>query len=182
MQAPKHCLQALDSVYRGALKFITNSKVLTHHCLLNSLVGWPALSSCRLKNWFSGAHQYYPAPEGGPHPCTLLQEVTAYKEDTDLAERYLFQQGILYRQFKTTKQLVVPQSVRELILNLSHSIPWAAHLGRYTTIARIRRHFYWPGLKRDVTQYCKSCPECQSLHEEPCQSTITTPTCQWYTL
>ncbi len=32
MQAPKHCLQALDSVYCGTLRFITNSKVLTHHC------------------------------------------------------------------------------------------------------------------------------------------------------
>ncbi len=45
MEAPKHCLQALDSVYHGALRFITNSKVLTHHCLLYSRVGWPALSS-----------------------------------------------------------------------------------------------------------------------------------------
>lgn len=91
------------------------------------------------------------------------QQVTAHKEDTDLAERYLFQQGILYRQFETTKQLVVPQSVQEVILNLSHSVPWAGHLGRSKTIARIRRHLYWPGLKKDVTQYCKSCPECQKV-------------------
>ncbi len=42
MQAPKHCLQALDSVYYGALRFITTSKVLTHHCLLYSVVGWMA--------------------------------------------------------------------------------------------------------------------------------------------
>ncbi|KAL1271128.1 hypothetical protein QQF64_030146 [Cirrhinus molitorella] len=91
------------------------------------------------------------------------QEVTALEENPDLSERYLFQQGILYRQFESIKQLVVPQSVREVILKLSHSIPWAGHLGRYKTLARIKRHFYWPGLKRDVTQYCKSCPECQKV-------------------
>ncbi len=52
MQAPEHCLQALGSVYHGALRFITNSKALTHHCLLHSQVGWPALSSRRLKHWY----------------------------------------------------------------------------------------------------------------------------------
>ncbi len=51
MHAPKHCLQVLDSVYHGALRFITNSKVLTHHCLLFSRVGWLALSSRRRKHW-----------------------------------------------------------------------------------------------------------------------------------
>ncbi len=52
MQAPKHCLQALDSVYLGALRSITNLKVLTHHCFLYSRVGGPALSSYRLKHWY----------------------------------------------------------------------------------------------------------------------------------
>lgn len=70
---------------------------------------------------------------------------------------------ILYRQFESTNQLVVPQCVREVILQLSHSIPWAGHRGKHKTLARIKRHFYWPGLRRDVTQYCKSCPECQKV-------------------
>ena len=28
-------------------------------------------------------------------------------------------------------------------------------------MAHIRRHFHWPGLRRDVAQFCKSCPRCQ---------------------
>ncbi len=52
MQAPKHCLQALNSVYHGALRFFTYSKALTHHCFLYSQVGWPASSSRRLKHWY----------------------------------------------------------------------------------------------------------------------------------
>lgn len=67
-------------------------------------------------------------------------------------------------------QLVVPQSVCEVILILGHSIPWACHLGNGKTLARIRRHFYWPGLKTEVTQYCRSCHECQRVSaRRPCR-------------
>lgn len=43
----------------------------------------------------------------------------------DGKERYCIQQGILYRQFGPATQLVVPRCVREVILTLGHSIPWA---------------------------------------------------------
>lgn len=58
-------------------------------------------------------------------------------------------------------QLVVPQAVRNTILSLSHSVPWAGHLGKHKTTARILHHFYWPGLHKDVAQFCRSCPQCQ---------------------
>lgn len=60
-------------------------------------------------------------------------------------------------------QLVVPQCVREVILTLGHSVPWAGHLGKHKTIARIRKYFHWPDLNKEVTRYCKSCPECQKV-------------------
>ncbi len=90
--------------------------------------------------------------------------------DSDLNERYYFQQGILYRQLGPVTQLVVPRCVREIILALGHSIPWAGHLGKGKTIARIRKYFYWPGMNAEVTQYCKSCPECQKVSTQgPCR-------------
>lgn len=86
--------------------------------------------------------------------------------DDDREEKYCIQQGILYRRLGPETQLVVPHGVREVILTLGHTIPWAGHLGKRKTIARIRKYFYWPGMNAEVTQYCKSCPECQkvSLH------------------
>lgn len=45
----------------------------------------------------------------------------------DKGEHYLFEQGILYRQVGSVKQLVVPQDAREVVLHLSYSIPWAGH-------------------------------------------------------
>lgn len=50
---------------------------------------------------------------------------------------------------------------RDIVLTLGHSIPWAGHLGKHKTTARIKHHFYWPGLSLDVAQFCRSCPQCQ---------------------
>ncbi|XP_035983424.1 uncharacterized protein LOC105922137 [Fundulus heteroclitus] len=76
-------------------------------------------------------------------------------------EEYILQNNILYRQQGSELQLVVPLPVRNAILTLGHSIPWAGHLGKHKTLARIQCQFYWPGLSKDVAQFCKSCPECQ---------------------
>lgn len=105
-----------------------------------------------------------------PYLVRAEQEDAENIEGNLTKESYYLQQGILYRGLGVTTQLVVPQSVREVILVLGHSIPWAGHLGNGKTLARIRRHFYWPGLKTEVTQYCRSCPECQKVSARgPCR-------------
>ena len=50
MQALSQSLYALDTVYHGALRFITGFKALTHHCTLYERVGWSSLSMCRLRH------------------------------------------------------------------------------------------------------------------------------------
>ena len=37
------------------------------------------------------------------------------------------------------------------------------HLGVNKTYHKILNHFYWPGLKSDVSQFCKSCHTCQMV-------------------
>ena len=75
--------------------------------------------------------------------------------------RYYRLNGVLHRKHGLGAQLVVPKKVRELVLKLGHSIPWAGHLGRQKTLSRISRHFFWPGMNKEVANYCRSCPECQ---------------------
>lgn len=74
---------------------------------------------------------------------------------------FCLRKGILFRKRSPDPQLVVPREGRELVLSLGHSVPWAGHLGRYKTTARILRFFYWPGMRRDIALYCKTCPQCQ---------------------
>ena len=57
--------------------------------------------------------------------------------------------------------IVVPRAYRPEILNLAHETPMSGHLGVNKTYHKILNHFFWPGLKSDVSQHCKSCHTCQ---------------------
>ena len=47
------------------------------------------------------------------------------------------------------------------MLELGHSTPMAGHLGVNKTYNQIQTHFCWPGIKKDVQQFCQSCHVCQ---------------------
>ena len=47
-------------------------------------------------------------------------------------------------------------------MNLAHeSRKVVNHRGRKETISKVLDEFYWPGVCREVTQFCKSCAICQ---------------------
>lgn len=78
-------------------------------------------------------------------------------------EGYVVKEGLLYHEpgDGRAEQLVVPRQLRERVLAMGHTIPWAGHLSNTKSYERIAARFYWPGLYSEVQQYCKSCPECQ---------------------
>ena len=57
-------------------------------------------------------------------------------------------------------QVVVTKMHR---LHLAHASTMAGHLGINKTYQKVLNHFYWPGLKKDVTQFCESCHVCQMV-------------------
>ena len=60
-------------------------------------------------------------------------------------------------------QIVVPVAYRGDIMNLAHDTPMAGQLGVNKTYNRILSHFYWPKLRKDVSEFCKSCHVCQMV-------------------
>ena len=60
-------------------------------------------------------------------------------------------------------QIVVPKSYRHEILSIAHESPMSGHPGINKTYHKIINHFYWPGLKSDVSKYCKTCHTCQMV-------------------
>ena len=66
-------------------------------------------------------------------------------------------------EWTVNHQIVVPRVYRPEILNLAHETPMSGHLGVNKTYYKILNHFYWPGLKSDVSQFCKSCNTCQMV-------------------
>ena len=77
--------------------------------------------------------------------------------------------GILFRVFKifdangeqATRQVVVPQPLRQQVMNVAHSSILGGHLGVKKTTDKITSNFYWPGIHSDITRFCQSCDICQ---------------------
>lgn len=56
------------------------------------------------------------------------------------------------------------ETVRQEIISEYHESLMGGHKGVTKTYKRIRERFYWPNLKDEVTEYVRTCPECQ-LHK-----------------
>ena len=78
---------------------------------------------------------------------------------------YQWEKNLLYRVYqhgnKVYKQIVVPKKYRQEVLRIAHDIPMSGHLGIKKTKERIWSDFVWPGICRDVRNYCASCDICQ---------------------
>ena len=46
---------------------------------------------------------------------------------------------------------------------MAHETPLAGHMGVNKTCQKIINHFYWPSLRKDVVEFCKSCHACQMV-------------------
>ena len=80
--------------------------------------------------------------------------------------KFIRRNGLIYRHFKknanVSLQLVVPSSLTHSVMNLAHeSRKVVNHRGRKETIAKVLDEFHWPGVCREVTQFCRSCAICQ---------------------
>uniref|UniRef100_A0A8C6L2B2 Gypsy retrotransposon integrase-like protein 1 n=1 Tax=Nothobranchius furzeri TaxID=105023 RepID=A0A8C6L2B2_NOTFU len=60
-----------------------------------------------------------------------------------------------------TTQIVIPQKYRYKVLTLAHEGQWAGHLGIRKTYQVLLEHFFWPGMKKDVSAFCNCCHVCQ---------------------
>ena len=86
---------------------------------------------------------------------------------------YFVKNGVLCRKFKSRRddnvveQIVVPSKFRHFILNLAHHESSSGHFGINKTFEKISRYFYWPGVRRDIKDFCKTCDLCQRVGKTP---------------
>ena len=61
----------------------------------------------------------------------------------------------------TTRQVVLPESLRKYVVSVAHNTITGGRLGIRKTREKITSNFYWPGIHGDVARYCHSCDVCQ---------------------
>ncbi|KAG6439869.1 hypothetical protein O3G_MSEX001160, partial [Manduca sexta] len=75
------------------------------------------------------------------------------------------QQGVLYRYNPDVDveepQLVLPISLRLDVLKECHDTPLAGHQGIDRTFQKLSQRFFFPGMRRYVADFVKSCATCQ---------------------
>ena len=60
-------------------------------------------------------------------------------------------------------QIVVPRSERVRLLRWAHEVPSAGHVGSKKVLERLKRHFTWPGIRKEVQDFCRGCGPCQRI-------------------
>ena len=109
-----------------------------------------------------------------PEISKLIFRALPEYEISEVPMCYYIKNGILMRKWRpfdvpaddewaVYHQVVVPKSYRHEILSMAHESPMSGHLGINKTYHKIINHFYWPGLKSDVSKYCKTCHTCQMV-------------------
>jgi hypothetical protein len=104
------------------------------------------------------------AKEAGklPSPQSLAKESIESRRLFQLWDQLLIIQELLYRQFLTCDQLVVPLNERQLILHDIHSGAFGGHLGKDKMMSTLKQRFYWPGYSKAVHNWCQTCSVCAS--------------------
>ena len=73
--------------------------------------------------------------------------------------------GLLYRKLVgpgslRRMQIVIPQSLTQVVLELMHDSVTAGHMGVRRTLACVRLRFYWYKQRESVELWCKGCTRC----------------------
>lgn len=101
---------------------------------------------------------------GEPSPRLLSLESRNTRQMWLCKPQLLLKEGVLYYQWEDDNskkpKLVVPDSLKSEILEHNHDSKTAGHMGRQNTLIKCRNSFYWPGQRKDVFAYVKSCHVC----------------------
>ena len=77
-------------------------------------------------------------------------------------EFFLDSNGILYKRKANGKhQLIVPETLISEVIKENHDPVYISHPGAKITYDLISLRYWWPGMRKYITEYIKNCDSCQ---------------------
>ncbi len=93
------------------------------------------------------------------------ESLSEWRELADRGERgFAWSKGMLVKRMYVTWEehrevLVLPKSYRNKVKVLGHDK--GGHLSADKVVKRVSRSFIWPGMAKEIIEYCRSCTVCQ---------------------
>ena len=83
------------------------------------------------------------------------------KEVVLKSQWYTIQDSVLYRLEKdATLRIVPPTSARKELFQLAHAGKFGAHLSDFKVHSQLLRHYWWEGMRKDITKWTRACLVC----------------------
>ena len=80
---------------------------------------------------------------------------------------------LLYKRMNNGRLvLVVPRALVPAVLAEAHNDSYGGHFGANKTFTKIARYYAWPGMWKDVENFCKACQSCIQKHRSRMQQGI----------
>lgn len=129
----------------------------------------PSVPSDSLYNQFISKAELVKAQDTDPSLARIRHVIT--DDPNSKVPYFTSQDEVLVRVYRPpelvpsdtwaeTVQVVLPQSVREPVIQLAHD-GMSGHLGVKKTYHKVLEHFFWPGMRKQIAQYINSCHICQ---------------------
>lgn len=112
-------------------------------------------------------------------------EIIEARQDWD-ESCYFLEQGLLhslaqpYKNAGRYPRLVLPQQYRQRVIDRCHKD--VAHSAFDKTLARVQEAYVWPGMRKHVREYLKTCTHCNTMtppHRPVPRGEVPTPNCLW---
>ena len=77
------------------------------------------------------------------------------------SEQFTLEEDVLYYvENDGTLRVVPPVNQRERLVKEAHSGKFGAHLGDAKVYSEIKKHYWWRGMRRDITWWTRGCIVC----------------------
>jgi hypothetical protein len=100
----------------------------------------------------------------------FCREMYQHLEQGDPAARNfkLWNGALVYQPPRATgRRYLLPDALRQMVMEYFHSSILSAHLGATKTLNRVAKVFFWPNMRKEIGLFVRNCEDCQRAKPAP---------------